>query len=485
MIPSYAEWTTELLSMTERWWAGPAGEGWNVRNTALRLLAAGAAGSLLLAACGAADDAEDTGASDGTTAEDMATDEEDHDDHDHGDEEHGDHDHGDEEHGDHDHGEEAAGVEYEEVAGAEPRLVVADAADPAIHVVDLATEEILGTFDSEVPGALLHLGGEKRVVAAVQPRGDVVQFIDPGSWAWTHGDHAHYYVGEPRLLDAQLDIGFPVHVTTGFERFAIFGDTEGSGIFVDELSLLEAAEVEGELVQTGRPHHGGLVQLSEDLAVISGPAEDQDGGLPDEVWVLYQGEQVSSHDCPSLHGEKRADDWTGFACGDRVLLLEPHGDHVDATEIFYPEELGEDFRLGYLNTTAGSNTFVASSGDQLVFIDADAGELTPVQLPTETAARSIIDDDGNVLVLTDDGILHQFDLDSFGLVASSEEAVTIDAGNEAPRLSLAGGRDRAYVPVPLDGVVHEFATNDGLRLTRTMELGGAPAQLAYVGAWPT
>ena len=445
----------------------------HVRNRVWRAAAAAAAGALLLAACGDADDGADATEVDdaGATEEEAVEEADDHDD-----------DHDD----DHGHGSDgdAMAAETEEVPDPQPRLVVADAEAPVVHVVDLATEEVLASFDTAAPGAALYLGSEHRVVAAVQHGADTVQFIEPGTWAVGHGDHNHYYIDPPRLLDARLDTGTPIHTTADFGRFAIFGDDEGAGFLIDELALLEHTDIDGEVVETDTPHHGGIVQLSEELTVISGPADGQDGGLADEVWILHDGERVGEYECPGLHGEMRGADWTAFACADRVLLLEAHGDHAHGREVFYPEELGEEFRLGYLRTAEDSNVFVSSRDDKLAFIDADAAVLTIVDLPTETATRATVDDDGNVLVLTDDGVLHLFDLDTAELVVSSGESVTIDDHEDAARFSIVGGRDRAYVPSPSEGVVHEFATNDDLRLARTMELGGAPANLVFVGAWP-
>ncbi len=438
-----------------------------------RVLIAAAAGALVLAACG--EDAEEA-----ATDETAATEEEDVEEVDaHHDDEH------DEDHERDDDGyDDEQAAASEEVPDPQPRLVVADAEDAVVHVVDLATEEVLASFDTEMPGAALYLGSEQRVVAAVQTGGGTVQFIEPGTWAMDHGDHNHYFIDPPRLLDARLDTGTPIHTTADFGRFAIFGDDEGAGFLVDEMALLDHADIDGEVVETDTPHHGGVVQLSEELTVISGPADDQDGGLADEVWVFHDGERVGEYDCPGLHGEQRGADWTAFACADRILLLEAHGDHAHGSEVFYPEDLGEEFRLGYLGVAEDSNIFVSSRDDMVAFIDADAEEMTIVELPTETATRTTVDDDGNVLVLTDDGTLHLFDADTTELVASSEETVTIDDNEEAPRFSIVGGRDRAYVPSPSEGVVHEFATNDDLRLARTMELGGAPANLVFVGAWP-
>lgn len=449
--------------------------------TRYRALAAVAAGALLLAACGSDDDADATteAATDDAVVEDDDHDgEEAHDDEGHDDGAHDDHDH------DEDHHSHAARSDAEEVPGPEPRLVVADASDAVVHVIDLATGEVLASFDVDAPGAALYVGSGNRAVAAVQTPADTVAFIDAGTFAVDHGDHNHYYVAPPALLDDTLDTGTPIHVTSAFGAFAIFGDVEGAAFLIDEATLTDDGMVDGEVQETGAPHHGGATWITPELLAISGPEDGQEGGLADQVWVFHDGEQVGSYDCPGLHGERPGADWTGFACADRILLLEGHGDHAHAKVVEYPAELGDDFRVGYLASAWDSSVFAAVRGDVLLLVDADAGEATVVELPAEAATRSVVDDDGNLLVLTADGVLHLFDPGSGDLLASSEPVITIDDGEDAPRFSFAGGRDRVYVPVPGEGVIHELATNDGLRLARTIEVGGAPANLAFLGAWP-
>lgn len=370
----------------------------------------------------------------------------------------------------------------------EPRLVVADGVEPLVAVIDLATEDMLGSFEIDSASPLIKVGSEHRFVALVQPEADTIQFLDGGTFGIDHGDHAHYYVTAPALLGAHLDVGRPIHNTAAYGWFTLFADGPGAAWFVEEHDLehdeIELGVVPGGILETGAPHHGGAVMISPDLVAISGPAEGQEGGLVDEIWVFHDGEQVGTYDCPGLHGEVPGGGWAAFACSDRILVLESHGDHAHERVIEYPAELGDEFRLGYLGSAWGSDVVAGTRGERLLMADVMTGSVTVVDLPAAAAARSVVDADGNLMVLTADGILHQFDPATAELIASSADAVTIDAGEDAPRLAMAGGANRFYVPVPSEGVVLEFATNDGLRLARTLEVGGAPAALGFLGGFP-
>ncbi len=438
------------------------------------LLLASLLAVLVLAAAACADEEDTASEVDDTDSAEA----DDGDDHDHDDHDHDDHDH---DHDDHDHGAAPEGAE--EVAEPMPRLLVADATEAQASVIDLVAEESLATLDTAGPSPLLMPAEHGRHVALIHPDADAVEFVDGGTWAVDHGDHAHYYVSDPAMLDAGLDIGRPIHHSANAGQLAIFADATGTVTIVDEAPLDDGElRVAGE-IDTGAAHHGGVAILDEDLVVVSGPEDGQDGGLADEVWLMHDGEQVGTYACPGLHGELAGDGWAAFACADRILVVEGHGDHGHEMVIDYPEELG-DGRVGYLAGHPGSEVMIAASDDVLVVADAASGEATALELPAPAAARASVDDDGNGLVLTDDGALHLVDPEAGEVVASSEERIELDDGDDAPRLSLVGGRDRAYVPDPAEGLVHEFATNDDLRLARSIDVGGQPAGLAYLGALP-
>lgn len=429
----------------------------------LRVLIALLALAVVAAAC--ADEAAEE------TADEHDETEEEHDDHDEDDHDEDDHDHDHDEEGDHTGGEE--------VPDPEPRLVVGDAEDAVVHVVDLTTEETLATLDIDDADPILAAPVYGQVAAVTQPDADATHLVDSGTWGFDHGDHGHYYVAEPRVLDT-LDLGRPIHTSHAYGLITVFADDEGASHVVEEAELLDRGHAHTELIDSGTPHHGGNIATSEDLIVVSEPEPDQDGGLPDAVAVHLDGEQVGVHDCPGLHGEVAVAGGAAFACADRVLALEAHGDHADETVIDYPDEIE---RVGYLAGHPEHTNVAAARDDLLMIVDTAAGDVVDVvELPAEAASRAHVDDDGTLLVVTDDGTVHQFDLETGAHVASSEEAVTVEDDEDAPSPSIAGGRDRAYVSSPADGAILEFATNDDLRLARTIDVGGNPTGLAYFGA---
>ena len=366
-----------------------------------------------------------------------------------------------------------------EVLDPEPRLAIADGDEPELGIYDLIEEETLEAFDLAAPDPILEPAGVLgQTLVASQPDADTAHVIDVATWALEHGDHAHYYLDDPREL-AALDLDTPIHTTYGHQRIGIFADGEGVAVLVDEQASLEAGEAVTEEIATAAPHHGAVLPLGADRAIVSDVEDDHEEGLPETVALHDGGEQVETHACPGLHGGTVTAGGAALACEDAILALEAHGDHLDATEIAYPDAVD---RLGYLAGHPDHDHVAATDGgDQLVIADTADGEIVEVvELPAEAATGAHVDDDGSLLVVTDDGVVHQVDLDTGELIASSDETLALDDDGSEP--GIAGGRDRAYVSSPGDGRILELATNDDLRLARDFDVGGTPAGLAYFGA---
>ncbi len=366
-----------------------------------------------------------------------------------------------------------------EVLDPEPRLAIADGDEATLDIHDLIEEESLAALDLAEPDPILEASGPLgQVLVASQPDADAAHVIDVATWALEHGDHAHYYIDEPREL-AALDLDTPIHTTYGHQHVGVFADGEGTAVLIDEQASLEAGEAVTEEIATAAPHHGAVVPLGGDRAIVSEVDADHEEGLPETVALVEGDEQVETHDCPGLHGDTVTATGAALACEDGILALEAHDDHLHATEIAYPDEVD---RLGYLAGHPDHDHVAATDGgDQLVIADTADGEIVAVvELPAEAATGAHVDDDGSLLVVTDDGVVHQVDLDTGELIASSDETLALD--DDGPEPGIAGGRDRAYVSSPGDGRILELATNDDLRLARELDVGGTPAGLAYFGA---
>lgn len=367
-----------------------------------------------------------------------------------------------------------------EVLDPQPRLLFADAAEPRAVVYDLIVEEELASFALQQPDPIIsasRFGGQVAVMSELTA--GLAHVIDAGSWALGHGDHGHYYIDPPRLLGT-LDLDAPSRSMHGPDRIAVSSTADGTSVVIDELRSLQGGELRSSELTVGvAGHAAGAVPLPRGFVVAPWPANG-DGTAADEVALLDGGTPVSTHDCPALSALAPVPDGAVVACADRLLVGLLDEDDWQVSEIDLPGEMGDVAEI------AGDvhQPFVAASdGRHLLLVDAGTAELVAlVPLPADAASAPHIDDDGWLLVVTADGVVHQFDPATGQAIASSQATVSLDAGEASPRPAVVGGRDRAYVSSPGDGTILEFATNDDLRLARTFDVGGAPSGLAYFGA---
>lgn len=367
-----------------------------------------------------------------------------------------------------------------EVLDPQPRLLFADGEQATATVYDLITEELITTFELEQPDPVVTASRRSGQIAALtQPGADVVHLIDVGTWALGHGDHGHYYIDDPAQLDA-LELDGPALPRHGPDRIGVFATGSGEAVVVDELATLQAREARTSVVELGPSDGGGIVPLPRGFVAAAWPEGGQDGGAVDALALLEGDEVVETHPCPEFASMTPTADGVAVACDGLILIGSLDEDDWSVTEVELPDEVGS---LAEITGDLFQPVVAASDGSNLVIIDTDAGSLVEtIELPSDAVSAPHIDDDGVLLIVTDDGVVHQFDTTSGQLVASSQDTVAFETGEGTPRPHVVGGRDRAYVSSPVDGRILEFATNDDLRLARTFDVGGVPAGLAYFGA---
>ncbi len=367
-----------------------------------------------------------------------------------------------------------------EVLDPQPRLLFADAGEPRAVVYDLITEEELAAFELEQADPIVaasRSGGQVAVLS--EPAAGVAHVVDAGSWALGHGDHGHYYIDEPRLLGT-LDLDVPSRSLHGPDRIAVASGGDGTTMVIDELRSLQSGELRTSELTVGVAGDAtGAAPLPRGFVVAPWPADGGDAAA-NEVALLEGGEPVHTHDCPELSALAPVPGGAVVACSDRLLVGSLDDDAWEVSEIALPEDVGT---VSEIAADIHQPLAAASDGQQLVIVDTETAAIVEqVQLPADAASAPHIDDDGWLLLVTVDGVVHQFDPATGEQVASSQDTVALGADADAPRPAVVGGRDRAYVSSPADGTILEFATNDDLRLARTFDVGGAPAGLAYFGA---
>jgi len=366
-------------------------------------------------------------------------------------------------------------------AGGAARLLVADAEEPVVHVVDATTGEVIDSFGTLVP-ARVYAGPSGRYGFAVQMEADVVGVIDGG----LGGD-------DPAMLETSLAGDKPIHFTPHGEQIGVFYDDDGMAKLFTESDLdgaqviggiaLDQPEAKPTRLAATRPHHGVAVPMG-DHVLLSRPATDPDDSLPIGIDVVtMDGTVVDSFvDCPGLHGEAASGETVAFGCSDGIMIVERDGDGFASRKIAYPAGTPEEVRAGYVAADDESPFFFGNFGDDaLLRIDPEAGTAETITLPVPVGSFDLEPGaDGRLVVLTTDGQLHLLD-PALGEIASSLDAVDPSGFDEEagiePALVVAEGT--AFLSDPASGEVVRVAL-DAAEVDARMPLPGTPLRLALL-----
>lgn len=387
-------------------------------------------------------------------------------------------------HHDHDHDHHHHHHDHALGEGDWVRLAVNDHESGTVHVIDLASEAVVATFELSAR-ATLYTSESGRYVYAVQTAGNVVNVIDSGVTQVWHDDHYDTDIGSPALLDFAAPGTRPIHFVLWEEWVSVFNDGDGDVLIFSEADV-HHADAEIIRISTERPHHGAGVAVGEYVLATVANMENLNSALPIGVAVYtLDGEEVARfEDCPGLHGEAHAGHHgVAFACADGILIIEWHDDEFSATKLDYPEGSG-DTRSGTLRSAHDGPFIVGNFGpDALIAIDYAAGTISHIDLPVSQWRFAVYDyDPAHAVVLTMDGYLHLIDLAS-GEIEGSVEVVEpfTRPTRGAARPAFALGGHYAYVSEPLPGDI-------AIVNLETMEVdedrifvGGKPSSLAVFG----
>lgn len=348
------------------------------------------------------------------------------------------------------------------------RLVVADARDGSLKVLDLETGQVVGTFSSPGPASVYPAEGTPYAFA-IHREANRVSVVYTGLRLEDHGEHKDLLLEKPYVF-ATLNTGpKPTHYFNHGHHAAIFNDGDGTVAVFDTRRLGVVADL--ELYATGSPGHGALEMMDDVL--ITGLLHR---GVV-EVYALPGGRKVQEFPgCPRLHGSAALGKVAAFGCADGVLLLERRGDGFAARKLANPPGSPADARVGALRAQEAHPFFIGNFGQGLARIDPRGYTFTPYPLPARPMRFEFSADGLHLVVLTADGRLHVLEPAS-GRVLRSLEVVGPVLDGAGP--SLVVGTEYAYVSDPEKGVVHEIELDD-LQVRRRFEVGGTPRSLALV-----
>ena len=409
-------------------------------------------------------------------------------------------DHGDD-HAD-DHGDDHADDHGSEtIAG---RLLVADAVEAHLSVIDLSTDEVdSGIFEVAAPGATVYPSPTHRygIVLARGPGDDDdrIHVFDGGVFLVEHGDH--YDLVQESVTRNSLEIAeeMPVHYVNGHGWTTIFTDTNGHVILINEADLADSGGDYEPIVLEAGPQHGAALVIAEGHVVVTTPDPEYLEN-PDFWNILPVGVEVRTFDnelvfdagaCPRLHGEAHNDHGAVFGCWDGTLFLHSHDGEYERELIPYPPEAGEygEFAIGQYFGHHHSDNFFGQSTlfpggeccDQggVWLVDVTHGEMHEV-FPEPSATAAFSSDGETFYMLAGDGVLRGFDAHDGELIDTMQlvDPFEMVFGSPSPAMIALG--DMLYVADPNSGhVLGVHLTH--MEIEEEWEVGGAPSSLAFVG----
>ena len=392
--------------------------------------------------------------------------------------------HDDEEMHDDDHG----------AAEAVGRLLVADAVAAHLSVIDLSTEEVdSGLFEIAAPGARV-LPSPTHRYGFVLARGpedgdDRVHIFDGGVFLVEHGDHYDLVTEPVSRHSLEIVEENPIHYVNSHGWTAIFADTSGHVILINEHDLATTqGDYEPILLEAGPQHGAAIVMSDEHVVVTTKDPDDPDAALPVGVEVRTFADEVvydaSNRSCPGMHGESHNEHGVAFGCIGGVLFLHAHDGEYEHDFIANPAEMREDSRIGsvyghhHVEHFFGRASYRDEQGfadDGIWLIDVAHGEMELVF--AEPSVGVAFASDGEVLyVLGADGVLHALDAHDGDLLDTMDLVAPGEAGR--PAFIVVG--EWLYLADPNSG--HVLAVHlEHMEIEAEWHVGGAPSSLAFVG----
>ncbi len=404
--------------------------------------------------------------------------EEGHDDHDDG--------HDDHEEGHDDHGAMAVG-----------RLLVADAVEAHLSIVDLSTDGVeSGIFDVAAPRSTVYPSPTHRF-AIVLSRGpedadDRVHVFDGGIFLVEHDDHHDLVQGPMSRHSLEIADERPIHYVNSHGWTAIFADAHGHAFLINEEELAASMGDYEPVVLEAGPQHGAALVISDEHVFVTTKnpdyPENSDSSLPVGVEVRDFNDRVvydaSNRSCPGMHGESHNEHGAAFGCVGGVLFLHAHDGTYEHDFIANPPEMREDSRIGsvyghhHVEHFFGRASYRTDEGfvdDGIWLIDVDHGEMH--QVFSEPSLSTKFSSDGELLyVLGADGVLHALDAHDGDLVATLD---LVEPG-EAGRAAMIVVGEWLYVADPNSG--HVLGVHlEHMEIEEEWHIGGAPSSLAFIG----
>ena len=384
------------------------------------------------------------------------------------------------------------------------RLLVADAVEAHLSVIDLATDDVdSGLFEIAAADATVYSSPTHRygIVLARGPEDgdDRIHVFDGGIYLVEHDDH-HDLVSEPVSRHSLvLAEEMPVHYVNSHGWTSIFADTDGHVILINEEELTHSQGDYEPLVLEAGPQHGAALVIADGHIAVTVPHPDYLEN-PNFWNILPEGVEVRTFDnelvfdagaCHRTHGEAHNEHGVVFGCWTGTLFLHAHDGEYESELIPYPAEAGPEgeFAIGqYYGHHHADNFFGQSTlfpgGECCVqggvwLVNVAHGEMHEV-FPEPSVSGAFSSDGETFYMLAADGILRAFDAHDGDLIDSMQlvDPFELVFGTPTPAILVVG--DMLYVADPNSG--HVLGVHLAhMEIEEEWHLDGVPSSLAFVG----
>jgi hypothetical protein len=376
------------------------------------------------------------------------------------------------------------------VLGMERRLLVAEAGEPLLRILDVENGEQVANLALAGPIRAYLKVEESGRYAFLAPTGGPIQTVDGGVFV----DDGRLVEQMPSIHSFNVPGDNLVHLTYADGLLAGFYDGTGEARFFKTDDVVRTGPASVTTLASGSPHHGVAVAIGADRALITKPADGETLPVGVTGHAMADGSQVfSTSDCPGLHGSAHGSGGgVGFGCTDGVLVVKRSGSDLTAVKVDNPAGLPTGARTGTLHGHSSVSYLVApfsAGGVNLgpAIYDPATDALTMMELPGRapwSRGYGFTPGGKELLALGLDGTLHILDgrtravRGSVSGVAQPMAADPLPRGTAYP--TMTAGAHFVYVADPNANTITEVSLSER-RVTRTWQLDFTPGVMGLVG----
>lgn len=360
------------------------------------------------------------------------------------------------------------------------RVLVSDEQSTQLSYLDPFNAKVTAVA-GKYPLANLYGTASGRYAAVLYQNQNLAEFYDSG--LQSHVDHVDE-VGSPKWASITATGIKPTHFKSEGTETLIFNDGDGT-LSVGNDADFNTAGAKFRIINAGlQAHHGAMAQFSNgNYAVTVAPGS---GASPNRVQVINKNGNIvnaSTTEVGAIHGNASDGNVAVFgaftnsaATAGGVLVVNASGEQK---LIANPENFGA-FRLGSIYYAEAARKFigyVATKGAYL--IDVAGNKITPIYAGTDAFQCKVDYAGKNLLVLTLDGKLRIYDLNS-GMLKKEGSVISSVTSTDTYKPVLEATERFAYIAMPSSGEVYQVSLSDFSDITKH-KVSSRPVRLTLFG----